>query len=319
MKRVVYYNSFKMSRDELRDRLSGCELDLSMDSLSVVPVNMVKEMAAIPRATQVDLSCNQLTMLPDIFCTLTHLIKLDLSKNKLKMLPAEFGALNKLQHLDLFENQLESLPVSMFKLKKLKYLDLKSNPLNEALSRVAGDCMDDVQCKQCALKVVKFMREVNSEQDRRTQRELQLHRDAEAARLAEEEEEKQRIKAAKLELKEQRRRQYELEQVRKLADTQARAIAAGAGDAVPTTNGVKKEPVQKATFKSGLFKTTILVSILVLALAVFVGLAYYCDQNPKIPNCDRGIKAFWLLRKQTRELYADYIARFVHNVQNVQK
>lgn len=45
----------------LRDKLDGNELDLSLSDLNEVPV---KELAALPKATVLDLSCNKLSTLP---------------------------------------------------------------------------------------------------------------------------------------------------------------------------------------------------------------------------------------------------------------
>uniref|UniRef100_A0A8D2DAR0 Leucine-rich repeat-containing protein 59 n=1 Tax=Sciurus vulgaris TaxID=55149 RepID=A0A8D2DAR0_SCIVU len=117
----------------LRDKLDGNELDLSLSDLNEVPV---KELAALPKATILDLSCNKLSSLPSDFCGLTHLVKLDLSKNKLQHLPADFGRLVNLQHLDLLNNRLVTLPVSFAQLKNLKWLDLKDNPLDPVLAKV---------------------------------------------------------------------------------------------------------------------------------------------------------------------------------------
>ena len=92
-------------------------------------------------------------VLKDTFCTLTHLVKIDLCKNYLTSLPHDFGELCNLQHLDLLGNKLSLLPVSMFKMKKLTWLDLKDNPLDKELKSVAGDCLDEKQCKKCAKDV----------------------------------------------------------------------------------------------------------------------------------------------------------------------
>lgn len=43
--------------------------------------------------------------------------------------------------------------LSVLSLQSLKWLDLKDNPLDPALAKVAGDCLDEKQCKQCANKV----------------------------------------------------------------------------------------------------------------------------------------------------------------------
>jgi hypothetical protein len=87
------------------------------------------------------------------FCQLTHIIKLDLSQNQLSSLPANFGDLHKLQTLDLYNNALTALPVSFHQLKSLKWLDIKNNPLMNPLGKIAGDCLDDAQCKRCATQV----------------------------------------------------------------------------------------------------------------------------------------------------------------------
>ncbi|RLV99245.1 hypothetical protein DV515_00009910 [Chloebia gouldiae] len=133
----------------LKDKLDGNELDLSLCDLNEVPV---RELAALPKATILDLSCNNLISLPSDFCSLMHLVKLDLSKNRLQQLPLDFGRLVNLQHLDLLNNRLVTLPVSFAQLKNLKWLDLKDNPLDPVLAKVAGDCLDEKQCKQAAVK-----------------------------------------------------------------------------------------------------------------------------------------------------------------------
>lgn len=92
-------------------------------------------------------------VLQDNFPSLTHLVKIDLSKNRLTELPENFGNLQNLQHLDLLGNQLVLLPISFYKLTKLKWLDLKDNPLQADLRKIAGDCLDENQCKKCATQV----------------------------------------------------------------------------------------------------------------------------------------------------------------------
>ncbi|MEQ2197951.1 Leucine-rich repeat-containing protein 59, partial [Xenoophorus captivus] len=98
----------------LKDKISGNEADLSLSNLSEVPV---RELALFPKATVVDLSCNNIISLPPEFCSLTHLVKLDLSKNQLTCLPDDLGNLVNLQHLDLYNNKLTILPVSFSQLR----------------------------------------------------------------------------------------------------------------------------------------------------------------------------------------------------------
>uniref|UniRef100_A0A8B9NR99 Leucine-rich repeat protein SHOC-2 n=1 Tax=Apteryx owenii TaxID=8824 RepID=A0A8B9NR99_APTOW len=196
-------------------------------------------------ATILDLSCNNLISLPSDFCSLMHLVKLDLSKNRLQQLPLDFGRLVNLQHLDLLNNRLVTLPVSFAQLKvkpileiisfllklpcsvcalfqppfyrsflqNLKWLDLKDNPLDPVLAKVAGDCLDEKQCKQAAVKVLQHMRAIQSEQDRERQRKLQAEREMEKKREAEqrarEAQERELRKREKAEEKERRRREYD--------------------------------------------------------------------------------------------------------------
>ncbi|XP_021270593.1 leucine-rich repeat-containing protein 59 isoform X2 [Numida meleagris] len=200
----------------LKDKLDGNELDLSLCDLSEVPV---RELAALPKATVLDLSCNNLLSLPSDFCSLTHLVKLDLSKNRLQQLPVDFGRLVNLQHLDLLNNRLVTLPVSFAQLKNLKWLDLKDNPLDPVLAKVAGDCLDEKQCKQAAVRVLQHMKVIQSEQDRERQRKLQAEREMEKKREAEqrarEAQERELRKREKAEEKERRRREYDAQRAAK--------------------------------------------------------------------------------------------------------
>lgn len=107
------------------------------------------------------------------FCQLTHIVRLDLSQNRLNTLPPNFGDLVKLQTLDLYNNFLTTLPVSFCQLRSLKWLDVKNNTLMEPLGRIAGDCLDDAQCKKCASKVVTYMTQVHQEQEIERARQLQ--------------------------------------------------------------------------------------------------------------------------------------------------
>uniref|UniRef100_A0A8B9SKI5 Leucine-rich repeat-containing protein 59 n=1 Tax=Anas platyrhynchos TaxID=8839 RepID=A0A8B9SKI5_ANAPL len=190
----------------LKDKLDGNELDLSLCDLSEVPV---RELAALPKATVLDLSCNNLISLPSDFCSLMHLVKLDLSKNRLQQLPLDFGRLVNLQHLDLLNNRLVTLPVSFAQLKNLKWLDLKDNPLDPVLK----------QCKQAAVRVLQHMKVIQSEQDQERQRKLQAEREMEKKREAEqrarEAQERELRKREKAEEKERRRREYDAQRAAK--------------------------------------------------------------------------------------------------------
>ncbi|KAM6899135.1 leucine-rich repeat-containing protein 59 [Lycodopsis pacificus] len=193
----------------LKDKISGNEVDLSLSNLAEVPV---RELASFTKATVVDLSCNNITSLPPEFCNLTHLVKVDLSKNQLTCLPDDLGNLASLQHLDLYNNKLSVLPVSFSHLRSLKWLDLKDNPLEAVLAKAAGDCLDEKQCKQCATQVLQHMRGLQDEVDRvrqkRLLREKELERKREVKQREREAREKEARKREKAEEKEKRRKEY---------------------------------------------------------------------------------------------------------------
>jgi len=259
-----------MPAESLKSKLEGNQLDLSLSSLAVVPV---KELATLPKATSLDLSCNLLTYLPDDFCTLTHLVKLDISKNQLTELPENFGYLVKLQHLDLYQNKLRALPVSFCRLNALKWLDIKDNQLeDETLVSAAGECLSDAQCRTCAKQVVVYMKKVQSDQERERQKRLATERAVAAARKAEEELEAQRKRAEKKAEKEERR----LRALQRANDK--------AGDADVLEDDVSTQEQSspehhfdiKSSHSGGLSLVYIFFAVLLLAIA---GVVFYCQSS----------------------------------------
>ncbi len=79
--------------------------------------------------TELHLSSNQLTTLPDSLGQLTQLTNLDLSNNQLTALPTSLGQLTQLTELRLSYNQLATLPESFGQLKQLQLLILDNNIL----------------------------------------------------------------------------------------------------------------------------------------------------------------------------------------------
>ena len=89
----------------------------------------VIEEAARNEQTKLNLSGNQLKILPAEIVDLKNLTWLFLSKNQLKTLPAEIGKLKNLTLLNLSDNQLTSLPAEIVELTNLTSLDLSGNQL----------------------------------------------------------------------------------------------------------------------------------------------------------------------------------------------
>ncbi|XP_077984876.1 leucine-rich repeat-containing protein 59-like [Glandiceps talaboti] len=264
----------------LKDRLDGNELDLSMSSLTKVPV---KDLAALPKATVVDLSCNELTSLPDTFCTLKHLVKIDLSKNNLTELPQKIGNMEKIQHLDLLGNQIQTLPISFARLKNLKWLDLKDNPLNDQLKKIAGDCLDDKQCKECAKRVVSYMKAVQSEQERQKQQRLKVEREKEAAIAAEESKQRELKKKQKQAEKDRKRKEYEARQAAIQQEDLNDSPNTQEEEEVQKLNGYQTEHMKPLSVSPCyiMFLFTFMVGI----VAVLFGVFFYCQHHGNNPAC----------------------------------
>ena len=99
------------------------QIDLSHNELSVLPAGIGK----LTSLTCLDVSHNQLEGLPAAFGKLTSLTSLDLSMNMLEGLPAEIGKLRSLTKLNLSDNGLKGLPAG--ELRSLSELDLSDNVL----------------------------------------------------------------------------------------------------------------------------------------------------------------------------------------------
>ncbi|XP_063044936.1 leucine-rich repeat-containing protein 59 [Engraulis encrasicolus] len=257
----------KAKFENIRDKIDGNEVDLSLCNLTEVPV---RELAAFPKATSLDLSCNNLITLAPEFCSLVHLTRIDLSKNQLYSLPEDMGQLTSLQHLDLFQNKLITLPVSFSQLRSLRWLDLKDNPLEAPLAKVAGDCLDDKQCRQCANMVLQHMRVLQEEADKLTekrllrQRELELKREA---KLREQEaREKEVRKKEKAEEKERKRREYEAQQAALAQQETQRKRREERKERRAAANAEKKKAESAVAVRSGWSVWRLLLRLFLLLL-----------------------------------------------------
>jgi len=111
------------------EEMNSTTLDLSGEDLSVVPASVFTQTQLVA----LDLSDNELTgSLQAEIRNLQNLRILDLSDNQFTGLPAEIGQLTSLEVLDISNNQLTGLPHELGNLSNLKQLNLSGNAYSEA-------------------------------------------------------------------------------------------------------------------------------------------------------------------------------------------
>ncbi|XP_070778826.1 protein flightless-1 homolog isoform X2 [Enoplosus armatus] len=92
--------------------------------------NMPTSLEGLTHLADVDLSCNDLTRVPECLYSLGSLKRLNLSSNQISELSLCIDQWTQLETLNLSRNQLTSLPSAICKLSKLKKLYLNSNKLD---------------------------------------------------------------------------------------------------------------------------------------------------------------------------------------------
>uniref|UniRef100_A0A7N8XRG7 FLII actin remodeling protein n=1 Tax=Mastacembelus armatus TaxID=205130 RepID=A0A7N8XRG7_9TELE len=92
--------------------------------------NMPTSLEGLTHLADVDLSCNDLTRVPECLYSLGSLKRLNLSSNQISELSLCIDQWTQLETLNLSRNQLTSLPSAICKLSKLKKLYVNSNKLD---------------------------------------------------------------------------------------------------------------------------------------------------------------------------------------------
>ena len=295
----------QLSLKEVKSRTDDGEMDLSLIGIVNIPVISI---VAVPKVTSIDLSCNKIEVIPSAFCQrLTNLVSLDLSKNQLVELPNNIGLLIKLKKLDLYQNNLKMLPVGMAKMNQLKWLDIKGNPLNTSISSVAGDCLDDVGCKKCALSVVEAMKDVQAELERVKQKKLKeeqlitqkLHEEKEVREKLE----KERRLKEKQALKEKRREQWKMSQAAK-NESKTNGNTEKISDSPAQSVNVTKESTRS-------YKLSNVLKNFIVLFGIFLAMIFSFKE--KLPlqaaeNCDYAVETLI----QNSKLFLDQLKSSCH-------
>ena len=100
-------------------------VDLAHLGITRLPTDLQK----LTQVTNLDLSGNLLTDLPDWFAALSRLTRLDLGRNQLPRIPEPVGSLRQLRFLGLDGNRLTTIPDWIFHLQELQFLSLGDNQL----------------------------------------------------------------------------------------------------------------------------------------------------------------------------------------------
>ena len=117
-------------------------LDLSGNQIAVIPADI----AELQQLKVLDLSCNQLTELPEALGELKQLQKLVVRSNQLKRLPESLSQCRMLQSISIADNQFSELPAELDNLPKLAWLTFSENPCSAPVDFSEIDCP-----KQCVI------------------------------------------------------------------------------------------------------------------------------------------------------------------------
>ena len=140
----------RMSKRSLSARIEearkskATELDLSGERLSQLPESLWQ----LSQLQVLYLNGNQLTAVPEALGQLSQLQWLSLSGNQLTAVPEALGQLSQLEELDLSSNQLTDVPETFRRLTSLQALYLHGNEALNLPTEVLGPTRQDVNTKQ---------------------------------------------------------------------------------------------------------------------------------------------------------------------------
>jgi Leucine-rich repeat (LRR) protein len=105
-------------------------LGLTDESLDALLNSFLPQLEKPEMVTEICLSGNRLTVLPEIICKLPEIDFIRADHNQLIGIPDDIGNLSKLEYLELGRNKLKTIPESTGTLKSLRELELHYNRLS---------------------------------------------------------------------------------------------------------------------------------------------------------------------------------------------
>lgn len=115
-------NGIETIPDEVRQLKNVTDLSLMQNRLKSIPDSLFE----LP-LKYLNLSYNELELIPDAISNMTELESLTLAANRLTKLPGSIGNLSQLDTLSLDYNKLDSLPTEILNIQNLQYLSVTSN------------------------------------------------------------------------------------------------------------------------------------------------------------------------------------------------
>lgn len=101
-------------------------------------VKIPKSIKYFNEITNVNLSHNTITEIPDELCMLKNLVNLNIKYNKISTIPSSIKNLENLKKLDISHNEIEEIPEELYLMKSLEVLNIKFNMVRWISSSIKG-------------------------------------------------------------------------------------------------------------------------------------------------------------------------------------
>lgn len=143
--------------DDIGKMQTLAELKLRKNKFEKFPQNICFKPNLQKSLKVLDMSENQMKILPVCICELQGLLCLKMDNNVLEFVPPTMGRLQNLKTVTMSSNKLSILPSGFLHLK-LDNVDLFSNVFTETENQTSADCVDVPTLLECAARYVRKYR-----------------------------------------------------------------------------------------------------------------------------------------------------------------